>query len=388
MSERHQSDVRLPAGADPLRVGWIAGPETFEQYSPMLQPLAAGLVGEAVDVVVFSPPSAPPEPLGPLPNEVVGYADRHWWGCGRGSIESLAGEFRKRKLDLVHGLDGTVAKLTEASASAAGLQYVLGSYALADAHRLAEPAKHAAGLLAASEPIGQALTAGTDAPDERLHLLRPGVSRAAQPACFAQADRTVAIVAGGSLTEFDAFDAVLACFAELVARKYDCVFFLVSCGRGEHRMRKRVEQLELQHQLTFAECRPMGQLTEILKGADVYISPTRQERIDVRSLLAMAAGVPVLAADGVGANDFLLDGRTAMSYTLGDSSELTVKLAALLDDHAGARSLAESALEYVGEHHDPAAAVRSLAELYRRVLAAEQRQEGNPASGASRTYRH
>jgi phosphatidylinositol alpha-1,6-mannosyltransferase len=178
----------------------------------------------------------------------------------------------------------------------------------------------------------------------------------------------VAIVAGGPLADLEAFDAVLQCFAELALRKFDCVFFVLGSGPAERRLRRRAAELKLLGQLTFADCHPLGQLTGIFKAADVYISPVVQRAVDVRSLLAIAAGVPVLAAAGEGANDFLRDGQTAISFAPGAAAELTVKLASLLDDYASARSLADSAIQYIHENHSPAVHVVGLAHLYRQAV--------------------
>ena len=39
----------------PVRVAWIAGPESFSRYARALEPLIVGLMDELVDVVVFCP---------------------------------------------------------------------------------------------------------------------------------------------------------------------------------------------------------------------------------------------------------------------------------------------------------------------------------------------
>ena len=199
--------------------------------------------------------------------------------------------------------------------------------------------------------------------------MRPGVYHVQKPTCFREATRSVAIVAGGNLDDFAAFEAVLQCFAEVVARQYDCVFFLLGSGRAERRLRRRAAQLGLLGQLTFADCRPLGQLTGIFKAADVYIAPVRLPCLDMRSLLAMAAGVPVLAAAGQGADDFLHDGETAVFFERGNAAELTVHLASLLEEPASARALADRAIDYVHRNHSPAVNVTALAHLCREAVA-------------------
>ena len=370
MSQTPEDELYRQEARHPVRAAWIAGAETFDRFGRVLQPLAVGLVDETVDVVIFSPAPAAGEEPACVPYEVVPYRPPRWWRRRSGTIASLVDPLRDRKVELLCGLDGSVAGLTHALSRAAGMGYLLSCYSLADAWRVAEAARGASCLLAASEPIRDALVARAGCPADKVRLMRPGVYHVQQPTCFAQPDRSVAIVAGGPLNDFAAFHSVLLCFAELVVRKYDCVFFLLGGGRAERRLRRRAGQLDLNRQLTFAGRRPMQQLTGIFKAADVYISPTTSDRIDMPSLLAMAAGVPVLAAADQEASDFLQDGRTAMFFSPGDPAELTVKLTSLLDDSASARALAQSAIEYVHANHSPAVNVTALAHFCREAVPA------------------
>jgi len=380
MSQTPEEDHLQPETPQPVRTAWIAGAETFARFGRVLQPLAVGLVDEAVDVVVFSPAPAAKGEAASLPYEVVPYRPPRWWRSRRGVIEPLAEQVRSRKIKLLYGLDGSVAGLAGALSRAAGVGYLLSCYSLADASGIGEAARGASVLLAASEPIRDALVARSGCPAESVRLVRPGVYHVQQPTCFSEPDHSVAIVAGGPLSDFAAFHSVLLCFAELVARKYDCVFFLLGGGRAERHLRRRAAQLRLHRHLTFAGRRPMQELTGIFKAADVYIAPTTQKDVDIPSLLAMAAGVPVLAAAGQEASDFLQDGQTAMFFSPGDSAELTVKLTSLLDDTASARALAESAIEYVRANHSPAVNVTAIAHFCRQAAGPGR---GAPSSGAS-----
>jgi len=348
-------------------VAWVASAETFKRFAPILVPLAVGLVDEVTDVTVFCPESADARELEGVPFDVVRYEDVRWWQRSRGAIEGLLAELRKRKVELLHALDGAAVKLTRRLARAAGLPYLVSSYCAGDAAAVGEWASDASYVLAASEPIVETFRARAWSAD-RVRLMRPGVHHVQRPTCFNEPGHSVAIVAGGPLAAQSAFRTVLECFAELAGRKYDCVFFVIGSGPGEHWHRVQAERLGLGGVLTFAACRPIGQLTGILKAADVYVAPVTQNCIDVRSLLAIAAGVPVLAAGGSGVSDFLRDGTTAMTFSPGAVGELTVKLTALLDDREAAGQLAAGALEYVHEHHSPANNVTGLAHFYRQAV--------------------
>jgi glycosyltransferase involved in cell wall biosynthesis len=207
-------------------------------------------------------------------------------------------------------------------------------------------------------------------PPDLVHLLRPGTHPARRATCFIDPKHAVAIVAAGSLASYRPFAATLEAFAELKAGRRECVFFLVGNGRYEHALRRLAMKLGLMSELTFVDRQSPEQLTGILRAADVFIAPAPSDRVEMELLASMAAGVPVLAA-GAEAADFVIPDRTALTFSAGDSAELTVKLSALLDDRAAARELAEAALAHLREHHSPAKTVGQLAELY-RALSAEK----------------
>lgn len=389
MSADSADHVSEPAVRAPVKAAWIAAPETCQNLARVLQPLAVGLMDEMVDAVLFSPDAAAAQEAlaGPFP--IVPYAWRRWWALASGEIESIAAELRRRKTELVHALDGSAAQVAGRLAQAAELKWVISSYCLSDAEELGRAAVGADAVLAASEPILDRFAASGAGPPERVHLLRPGVYHVRHPACFAEPGRHVAILAGLGSPGREApaagapMEAVLRCFAELSAGRRDCVFYLLA-GGGRQRaqaseerwVRRRAVQIGLRRDLTFVDCLPAARLAEVFQAADVYISPCPQAGLDMRPLLAMASGVPVLAGGGAGANDFLRDGTTAIFFRPGDAGELTVKLGSLLDDRAAARALAESALGYIREHHSAAGGVAALCRLYRQVL-------GSSAAGPS-----
>jgi glycogen(starch) synthase len=78
------------------------------------------------------------------------------------------------------------------------------------------------------------------------------------------------------------------------------------------------------------------QLRDLHHSADVYLTTARLEAFGIAALEARAAGVPVVAVRGTGADDFLTDGVDGL---LGDSDAM---LAGALAHLAGDRALRES----------------------------------------------
>lgn len=369
--EAQAPSLAVAPAVAPVRVAWAVGPESFRRYARMLQPLAVGLMDELVELTVMCQLADDEPPMG-TPCETIPCPCRGLLGYSRSSIERIGENVRRWKADLIHAVDSSAADLAHRVAADQNLPYIIGGFDLADARRLCDIAADAAMLLPASQPIADALAAhGMD--KRRIRLLRPGVYNVRHATCFQELGNSMAVVAGGPLEDFHAFDAVLRCFAELVAREFDCVFFVIGSGPCEKKLRQQARKLNLGQRITFIDALPAGQLARIFRDADIYITPAPQRSIDMQSLLAMAAGVPVLAAAGKSANDFLRDGETVMGFTCGDYAELTVKLSAMLDDRASARALAEIALEYIRQNHSPAANVIALAGMYREVLEAKGR---------------
>jgi len=358
-----------------IRVAWLSGSETLRRFGRTLQPVAIGLMDEMVDLVALCPHGADVRELPSPPLEIIRYARPRWWSFGKTTVEFLTAEIRKRKIELLHALEASTADLARLLARSAGIDYIVSTYSLGRRRRLGRLDGHASAVLAASESIRQELLKHHVVAAENIHLVRPGVYQVRRPTCFSESQHSIAIITGGQLDRFEAFEAVLRSFAELRARNYPCVFFVLGGGRAERQLRIHAEKLTLREELTFADCLPVGELTGIFKAADVYVSPVPRGHIDMYCLLAMAAGIPVLAAAG-GAADFLHDGRTAILFTEGDSAELTTKLMALLDDRDSATALAASALEYIRRHHSPAEMVANLVGIYRH--AAGQTTVGSP----------
>ena len=352
----------------PCRVGWVAAEDTLGQLGPIIQPLAISLMDELVELHLFCPDSVDTRCVPSPPVEVI----RHGWQrrriFGFGGVEELASKVAAGKIRLLHALDVTAAGLARRVAAAAGVGYVVSSFALGDASRLSRAGRHARAVLAASEGIRRELMQGRSLSADRIYLLRPGVVRVSRPTCFTRPETLPAIVVGAELEDFGCTDAALEALADLKARGHACAGFIVGRGKAESRLRAKAGKLGLAGEISFVETQPPWQMTGILKAADIYVSPAPTEKVDLQSLLAMAAGVPVLSVSSP-ASDFLRDGRTTSQFKQADSPELTMRLLSLLEDHSAATGLAQNALEYLGVHHSPVEAAAKTAEVYRRAIA-------------------
>jgi glycosyltransferase involved in cell wall biosynthesis len=366
-SQEDPADIE-PVPVQLVRVGWIAGRETHHRLGRTLQPLAIGLMDELVQLNVFCPLG---HELGPLPTppvEVVPFQEPRWWQFRTRLMEDLIQEVRRRDIHVLHGLDATTMHLTRRIGRETDTPYVLSAYERGAFGHVGRLGSLAQAVHATSEFVREDVLNRHLVRPQKVHLIRPGVYPVRHPTCFDEPEQKPAIVAGGNLSRVEPYEAVLTAFAKLRDAGRECVFFLVGSGPAEKPLRKIAEDLDLHSDLTFCDPLSATQMGGILKAADVYVSPAPLEVLDMQSLVAMAAGVPVVSATG-GVSDFLIDGETALTFPAGNTTRLLEKLDSLLDDHSFARGLCKQALRYIRENHSPANMVTAMACVYRGLTA-------------------
>ena len=180
-------------------------------------------------------------------------------------------------------------------------------------------------------------------------------------------------------------DAVLAgIIARLTAQKAHSVLFdamaqhpglahlqLLVVGDGELReeLRHRVETLNLERRVHFAGAR--RDLGNILASVDLFAMPSLWEGLPLSMVLAMGAGLPVVATRVAGIPEVVQDNHTGLLVAPGKSDELAAALARLVGDPELRRSLGQQARAFVRPRFGVEHYVTSITALYDRLLAAK-----------------
>lgn len=113
------------------------------------------------------------------------------------------------------------------------------------------------------------------------------------------------------------------------------------------------------------------ELLEAYAGADLFCMPGIAELQSLVTLEAMAAGLPVVAADAMALPHLVRPGRNGWLYTPGDVPELTTRLAALLGDAATRLRMGAASQEIVAAHAIEATLDR-FEGIYAQVLGRER----------------
>jgi glycosyltransferase involved in cell wall biosynthesis len=113
-----------------------------------------------------------------------------------------------------------------------------------------------------------------------------------------------------------------------------------------------------------------GELVDAYAAADVFCMPGVAELQSLATMEAMAAGLPVLAADAMALPHLVRPGRNGWLYPPGDIAVLAGRLTALLTDPALRRRMGAASRDAVAAH-DIDRTLDAFESIYEQVVVAE-----------------
>jgi glycosyltransferase involved in cell wall biosynthesis len=146
---------------------------------------------------------------------------------------------------------------------------------------------------------------------------------------------------------------------------------LVVVGDGE--LRNELEalalRLELSDRVHFLGAR--RDLGDLLNAIDIFAMPSYWEGLPLSMVLAMGAGLPVVATRVAGIPEVVRDGQTGLLVPAGDATALGSALARLAESTAMRHQLGAAAREHVRPRFGVDGYVAAVSALYDRLLAAK-----------------
>jgi glycosyltransferase involved in cell wall biosynthesis len=159
-------------------------------------------------------------------------------------------------------------------------------------------------------------------------------------------------------------------FEAMASRPELASLHLLAIGDGELRdeLRRRVEQLNLSSRVHFAGAR--RDLGNVLASIDMFVMPSLWEGLPLSLVLAMGAGLPVIASRVAGIPEVVEDGATGLLVNPGDAAQLGAALARLLEDEELRLVLGREARAFARPRFGVDGYVASMTALYDRLLTA------------------
>lgn len=160
-------------------------------------------------------------------------------------------------------------------------------------------------------------------------------------------------------------------FAAVASHPQLASLHLVVVGDGELRddLRSRAESLGISGRVHFLGAR--RDLGNILAAVDMFAMPSYWEGLPLSMVLAMGAGLPVVASRVAGIPEVVQDGVSGLLVDPGQSDQLGNALAALVQDRGLRTRLGDAARAFAWPRFGIDGYVASITSLYDRLLDAK-----------------
>ena len=147
---------------------------------------------------------------------------------------------------------------------------------------------------------------------------------------------------------------------------------LIVVGDGDLRddLQSRAARLGLSARIHFVG--PRRDLGNLLGAVDMFLMPSLWEGLPLSLVLAMGAGLPVIASRVAGIPEVVHDGESGLLVNPGDARQLADAMARVLDDDSLRLQMSQRARAFVRPRFGVDRFVASTTALYDRLLASKQ----------------
>lgn len=186
---------------------------------------------------------------------------------------------------------------------------------------------------------------------------------------FGVAETTPVAIAVANLIHYKAHDVLVDAWQRVVATVPDAMLWIVGEGPERESITKAIAAAGLSSRV-----RMLGSRTDVpdlLAAADVLVHPSREEGFSNALLEAMAAGLPVVAANVGGNREAVVAEATGLLVPADDAAGLAEATIRLLVDRDLAHRYGAAGRERVAEHFSEARMIEAYDQVYRRLVRRE-----------------
>ena len=161
-------------------------------------------------------------------------------------------------------------------------------------------------------------------------------------------------------------------FEAMASRAELSALHLLVIGDGELRdeLRARVDRLDLSGRVHFAGAR--RDLGNVLNAIDMFVMPSLWEGLPLSLVLAMGAGLPVIASKVAGIPEVVQDNVSGLLVDPGDANGLAAAMVRVLEERELGGRLGEQARAFVRPRFGVDGYIASMTALYDRLLDARR----------------
>jgi glycosyltransferase involved in cell wall biosynthesis len=242
--------------------------------------------------------------------------------------------------------------------------------------RIARRCQHAAAIVAPSRTVAQSLI-GAGYAQERIAVIpwavelpppqspvRREAARLALAAVNSDLVTTDATPVGLSVGRLDAehrFGDLIRAWRIVTADRPEARLWIIGDGPERERLFRQVCDLDLRHRVLLPGTFDFHD--ELLAAADLYLQPAACAAPPLALLMALAAGLPAIAADSPALREVVEHGRTGLTFAAGDPKTLAAHIQRLLAAPAAGVGLGSAARDAMRTRPPPDQMTDQYAEL-------------------------
>ena len=352
-----------PAIKNPVRPVLLVDRDTVKDYATFLRHLFVGLAEQPYPAAIICPLDAQPDSVVCPSVEVIPHPIFKAPLFRLQNRRAVLAKLVKFKPTVLHSFGPGKARLTKHLSAQLDIPYVLTFNSLRTRlFRFLVSPDHCAALIASSNAICEHLRHSRPRFTDRISRINIGVFVEDTCACFAKPGRITSMVVAQRLDNPLDFEPLLSAVKHLAIDGYEFVLAIIGLGRAAKKLYEMIKALGLSQIVTIiGDIHP---LRSVFAGSDIFILP--QPSIDFNPCLieAMSTGVAVAACHD-GADDLLVEDRTAVFFEPNDELSIYSCLQGLLDKREFARKIALAAQTYLKQHHSVTKMTTSLVKTYR-----------------------
>ena len=335
--------------------------------------LVVGLIDEQVRVAQVVPQCTAEDQASAF-GARVSWRDSRYPFQRRRHLLHLDVELDALRITVLHALDGRLWDGALRLAHRLGVPLVLSVSSAQDLERIASLRRQIAtcrvAFCAATAPLGDAVR--QQVPDPSLVAVVPFGAHVATRTIQPPENTDLCILITGNGLYDSAYQALFESMERFVADHPSALLFFDGPGSDQHLLWQASRRYGLLAHTSMIP--PHIGRRELLMSAHLLIQPQALERARSVTLTAMGCGLPVLARQDDWL-DYLIDGQTAWLTDAADPRAWSDLIRRPIEGGAAARTLGESARQWVMKHHLAAALVERTIRLYRSLTGESYRFE-------------
>lgn len=341
--------------------------EALDRFGSVIRHLVVGLVDQAVHVrLVSSDTRIEGLSLGPVQTHVH---QRLTWPFAKKRSEEMLDALSAPAPTIVHALSRGSYEIAGLIAETFDADLVLQVTSRADMETIAVwTGQKVRRYLAFSQPIANELGDQLTSSSNDIRVIRPGVQASKQVACFTHPERIPTVLCSSAFDRDSGIDLLIEAVDMFRSRDRQVMVFLLGEGNKESYFRRMIRERKLSSWITLVN--PMGDLTQAMRSADIFVRPNPETAISADVLEAMGSGMVIVSLASP-ICDHLHHDQTAIVAE--DSAQsLAQVMEDLMNDPPHARTIAAAGIEYIRTHHSMSSMAQHTADAYRELALARK----------------